>query len=72
VAVSTQLDQNKENVIKFYDLMFNECKPAEAIDKYAGEMYKMAADYSGKEAVFKRVIAEGNFVVLHCFSDAGE
>ncbi len=23
----------------FYDLMFNQCKPAEAIEKYAGDVY---------------------------------
>ncbi len=23
----------------FYDLMFNECQPAEAMERYAGEMY---------------------------------
>lgn len=31
--------QNKENAMAFYDLMFNQCKPQEAIEKYAGEKY---------------------------------
>ncbi len=35
----TTLQQNKENVIAFYDLMFNQCKPSEAIDLYVGEEY---------------------------------
>ena len=30
---------NKRNVQAFYDLMFNQCKPAEAIDRYAGDIY---------------------------------
>lgn len=34
-----QLERNKRNVIAFYDLMFNECRPAEAMERYAGETY---------------------------------
>jgi predicted SnoaL-like aldol condensation-catalyzing enzyme len=34
-----QLDKNKKNVIAFYELMFNENKPREAIEKYAGDTY---------------------------------
>lgn len=30
-----KLDRDKQNVIAFYDLMFNKCKPAEAIERYA-------------------------------------
>jgi hypothetical protein len=29
-----RLEQNKPNAVAFYDLMFNQCKPAEAIAQY--------------------------------------
>jgi predicted SnoaL-like aldol condensation-catalyzing enzyme len=32
-------DQNKANVIAFYELMFNACEPREAIARYAGDDY---------------------------------
>jgi predicted SnoaL-like aldol condensation-catalyzing enzyme len=35
----TDLDRNKANVIAFYELMFNDCKPREAIELYAGADY---------------------------------
>ena len=35
----TNLDRNKANAIAFYDLMFNDCKPREAIERYAGDFY---------------------------------
>lgn len=33
------LERNKQNVVAFYDLMFNQCRPAEAIERYSGEDY---------------------------------
>jgi predicted SnoaL-like aldol condensation-catalyzing enzyme len=34
-----RLERNKQTAQAFYDLMFNQCKPAEAIEKYAGDVY---------------------------------
>lgn len=35
----SKLERNKTNVVAFYDLMFNQSKPAEAIKKYVGDRY---------------------------------
>ena len=32
-------ERNKRNAIAFYDLMFNQCRPAEAIELYGGDRY---------------------------------
>ena len=33
------LDDNKANAQAFYDLMFNQCKPRDAIERYVGAEY---------------------------------
>ena len=34
-----RLEQARKNVMAFYDLMFNQCEPAEAIERYVGDVY---------------------------------
>lgn len=31
--------RNKQNAIAFYDLMFNQCRPREAVEQYTGDVY---------------------------------
>jgi len=80
----TDTARNKTNVVAFYELMFNDCRPREAIALYAGDSYiqhnphvsdgidgfiayfeRMARDWPGKHVTIRRIIAEGEFVVLH-------
>jgi predicted SnoaL-like aldol condensation-catalyzing enzyme len=83
--MTSSLEDNKRNAMAFYDLMFNQCQPRDAIHKYVGDVYiqhnpevadgkdafiaffeDMAKAYPSKHVTFKRAVAEGNLVVLHC------
>jgi predicted SnoaL-like aldol condensation-catalyzing enzyme len=88
-AIALPSERNKQVVAAFYDLAFNEHKPAEAMEKYVGTTYTQHNPFvaDGKEpfiayftgfyrnhahakTVVKRLIADGEYVVVHAHSTA--
>jgi len=56
-------EANKRNVVAFYEMMFNDCKPAQAIAQFAGDVYIQHNTHvaDGKQAFinyFERMAAE--------------
>ena len=63
MTTDERLQRNKQNVVAFYDLMFNGCRPAEALERYAGDVYIQHNPHvgDGRQAFveyFERMAAE--------------
>ncbi len=88
---TAELEQNKKNVVEFYNMVFVDHQPENAVKQYVGEKYIQHNPFvpNGTEAflnyfvpyfqknpnataIIKRVVAEGDLVVLHVHSKENE
>ena len=52
MAGTTKLEANRNTVMSFYDMMFNQCRPRDAIEQFTGDTYIQHNPHvgDGKEA----------------------
>jgi predicted SnoaL-like aldol condensation-catalyzing enzyme len=59
----SDLERNRADVVAFYDLMFNRCRPAEAVERFVGADYiqhnpEVTTGKAGFVAYFERMVLE--------------
>jgi len=59
--MTDQSEANAQSAMAFYDLMFNQCQPAEAIERFVGDVYIQHNPHvaDGKEAFIDYFIRMG-------------
>jgi predicted SnoaL-like aldol condensation-catalyzing enzyme len=75
--MTDRLAENKKTAMAFYDLAFNQCQPAEAVEKYVGASYTQHNPHvgDGKDAFiayFTKMAKEYPGKKLHIVRSAAE